>query len=151
MRYKIKLKGSREDIFNYCLLQLESGYYAAKGKHLSDLKEIKGTTFEIPVKVGNKTDGSRKAVIKITDYVYPERFSFDYRSSTYHKINEFAFGEPEGEYQTVLMHYQDERIQNGKVTKTGKDWDEYKSNFMLNMQMRTGFKQYIEEKNRKTE
>ena len=150
MRYRIKLKGSREDIFNFCLQEVDRSYFAAKNKHLSELREIRGTTFQVPVTVGNKVDKSRMATIKITDYVYPERFSFEYTSSTYHKLNEFAFGEPEGEYQMVLMHYQDERIQNGKVIKTGKDWEQYKSNFMLNMQMRTGLKQYIEEKNRKS-
>ena len=150
MRYKIKLKGSKEDIFHLCLLEVESGYYAAKNKHLSDLKEIRGTTFQVPVKVGNKVDASRSAVIKITDYVYPEHFSFDYRSSTYHKISEFSFAEPEGDYNVLLLHSRDERLSNGKVTKTGKDSDEYRSSLMLSMQMRRALKQYIEEKNRTT-
>lgn len=143
MRYKVTISGKKEDIFNYCLNELDSHFYASKEMHLEDLERVKGTIFQVPVTVGGKVDKSRVASIKITEYQFPDKFAFEYSSSTYHKISEFEIQQESEGKCTLLTHTVDEQLRDGKVIKTGNESDTYKSNFLVSHQLRSGFKAYM--------
>ena len=158
MKYRFRLKGTPEDVFDYNFADISQSYKEAKNKNFEDL-DHPIVTFQVKKKSqsaaankkAQKSGNLSLATVKVLKYSRPDHFSFDYKSDTYHKYTEYQLQEYDEKsgYCTYEVYYYDSVTRNGKTTIRTSDSKELKkASFLMQWEYGRALREFVKNRNK---